>query len=320
MIRNAGPYSETLLLAIAIIAMFGPPDVSQGKKIHYHGHKLAQDNEFYSRENVETSHLHALVTLTKQSGGLLTISLANLAGLIYLLDVLDSFSNLRRPSFPDFMSFEPYMDHLKFGKELRRQQGFGLDGVEDGFAILNDHKPAQTLLEIVPLARALMDSYDAYLENARCGVDFIKLIIARRNLQHQALSTRSKGTLIYRLCRLGLLMVLCESIEPFPQIRAYHAFSSRQMMLLMDECDKLGYWSSHPDLLLWVTILGGYTARKNSLQWWFAEQLQSSRVPVAKDRWQDARRVCERFVAVTHRQEQGCHEFWDVACSWLSRK
>jgi hypothetical protein len=215
---------------------------------------------------------------------------------------------------------EIYIDHLKFGQDLRQQQGFSFNEVEDGFTFLRDHKPARNLLKIVPLARALMYSHDAYVEAARGGVDFIKLVIARRFLQHQTLSTKSKGTLLYRLCRLGLLMALCESLEPFPKIRAYHAFSSRQMMLLIDECDKLGYWGSHPDLLLWVTILGGYTARTSSLQWWFAEQLRSSRVPVVKERWPDARRVCERFVAVTYRQEQGCHEFWDGSCTWISRK
>lgn len=84
MIRNAGRGSETLLLAIAIIAMFGPPDIVQGRKILSHSHKIAQEHEFYARENVETSHLHALITLTKQRGGLPTISLVNLAGLIYM--------------------------------------------------------------------------------------------------------------------------------------------------------------------------------------------------------------------------------------------
>ncbi|KAJ9608364.1 S-adenosylmethionine-dependent methyltransferase [Cladophialophora chaetospira] len=290
MILKTDQSSETLLLAIAVIAMFGAPDQFQGKKLLNHSHKLAQDNEFYSRANTETSHLHALVALTKQRGGLSSISLTNLAGLIFMLDVLDSFSNLRKPSFPNFLSHEDYLDHLKFGQDLRRQRRPELDEVEDGFAILRGYKPAQGLLKVVAHARALMDSHDAYVENARCGVDFLKLIIARRLIQHEALSTKSEGTLIYRVCRLGLLMFLCESLEPFPQIRAYHSFSSRQMMLLIDECDKLGYWEFYPDLLLWATILGGYTARTSSLQWWFAEQLRSSRIPTLRDRWPDARR------------------------------
>ena len=75
---------ETLLLAIAILAMFGPPGFAQGKRIHTHHHKLVQDNEFYSRENPDRIHLHALIALTRNRGGLTSISLANLAGLIYM--------------------------------------------------------------------------------------------------------------------------------------------------------------------------------------------------------------------------------------------
>ena len=84
MIQKPDQCPETVLLAIAVIAMFGPPNFAQGKKISQYGHKLAQDHEFYSRENIETSHLNALVALTKQRGGLSSISLANLAGIIFM--------------------------------------------------------------------------------------------------------------------------------------------------------------------------------------------------------------------------------------------
>ena len=218
------------------------------------------------------------------------------------------------------MSSKVYLDHLKFGQTLRQQRRGRLDGVEDGFAILRGYKPAQSLRKVIGHARALMDSHDTYVEDAHCGVDFLKLVIARRLIQHQALSTSSEGTLLYRMCRLGVLMFVCECLEPFPQIRAYHTFSSRQMMLLIDESDRLEYWEFYPDLLLWVTILGGYTARTRSLQWWFAEQLRCSKIPTRMECWPDAYLICKRFVAMTHGQERGCHDFWDEACTWISKR
>lgn len=89
-------------------------------------------------------------------------------------------------------------------------------------------------------------------------------------------------------------------------------------MLAIDECDKLGYWQMRPDLMLWATVLGGYTAREKPLRWWFAEQLRGSRVPTTPERWTDVQQIAEQFLPFKHGHGEGCQHFWNEAGSWLS--
>ena len=83
-IRTPDRCSEAVILAMAVLAMYGPPDFVQGHKIPDQPHALARDNEFYSRENPDRIHHRALTSLTQHKGGLASIRTVNLAGLIYM--------------------------------------------------------------------------------------------------------------------------------------------------------------------------------------------------------------------------------------------
>ena len=76
--------SEAVILAIAVLAMFSPPDFAQGRRIPNQPHVLARDHEFYARENPERIHIRALTSLIQFRGGLTSIRLVNLAGLIFM--------------------------------------------------------------------------------------------------------------------------------------------------------------------------------------------------------------------------------------------
>ena len=187
-----------------------------------------------------------------------------------------------------------------------------------GFSFLRKSISGRSLLPIINRARALIDAFDALQRDNKCGIDFIKLVIARRIVQAQALSTETSDDPLYNLCRLGLIVFLAESIEPLPTISSYHAFGAQKLMLAIDECDKLDYWDAYPDLLLWATVLGGFTARANPLRWWYAEQVRGGSVPTTKERWPDVQAISERFLPLRTRQGFACRDFWEQACLRLS--
>jgi hypothetical protein len=149
-------------------------------------------------------------------------------------------------------------------------------------------------------------------------VELWHLVYARRLLQHQALSLETSSDQLYMLCRLAVTVYLIESTVLLPAILPFHDYSSRKLMLMIDECDRLGYWHTNPDLMLWTTILGGLTSRERPLRWWFAEQLRGSTVPMVKSSWSEVLSISERFLPLTYAQGEGCRFFWEEACDWLS--
>ncbi len=216
------------------------------------------------------------------------------------------------------------------------------------FLLKSFPKCGRALLPIVEDVHELVDTYVTLLHGQSCGVDFGQLVATWRILQHQALSldpapapvpargdskaeAEAEDLLLYQLCRVAVVIYLTECLEPLPTIGAFHENCSRRLMLLIDECDKLGYWQRHhhrqksplgaaPELLLWATVLGGFTARGTTwLRQWYVEQLRSgSPIPTDPSRWDDVLAVSEKYLPFRHRQAQGCREFWDAACIYLA--
>lgn len=164
----------------------------------------------------------------------------------------------------------------------------------------------------------VLDNYDMFLHDPGCGVKLWNVIAARRVLQYQALCTEPCGDLLYTLCRLGLLVFLIESLELLPRVLPYHEYASRKLMLTIDDCDRLGYWETQPELMLWATVLGGVTSRGKPLRWWFAEQLRGGPIPANESNWKEVQETSERFLPFKYRHGQGCEQFWKEACAWLS--
>ncbi|KAK5190297.1 hypothetical protein LTR92_009699 [Exophiala xenobiotica] len=239
-----------------------------------------------------------------------------------------------------------------------------------GFRFLRKHgfpKCGRALLSIIEDVHALVDKYNptplcgggggggggqSLKSGGGAGVDFGQLVATWRILQHQTLSldpvpipasvssekgpvgAEAEDLLLYRLCRVAVVIYLTECLEPLPTIGAFHENCSRRLMLLIDECDKLGYWQRQrqksgttPELLLWATVLGGFTARGTRwLRQWYVEQLRGDGgsgspipIPTVQSCWDDVLALSEeKFLPFRHRQEQGCREFWDEACIYLA--
>jgi hypothetical protein len=245
--------------------------------------------------------------------------------------------------------------HKQQGQEQQQQPR----SVCRGFRFLRKQgfpKCGRALLSIIEDVHALVDKYNPTplrgggqsLESGGTGVDFGQLVATWRILQHQTLSldpvpvpapacsekgpvgAEAEDLLLYRLCRVAVVIYLTECLEPLPTIGAFHENCSRRLMLLIDECDKLGYWQKPdtPELLLWATVLGGFTARGTRwLRQWYVEQLRGGGsgigspipIPTVHSCWDDVLALSEeKFLPFRHRQEQGCREFWDETCTYLA--
>ncbi|KAI1609514.1 hypothetical protein EDD36DRAFT_468439 [Exophiala viscosa] len=303
-----GQPTDDLLLAVALLTMHGPPsyhlDPAKTDKEHY------RDNDFYFTKPWEPSHFSALISLTKMKGGPRYIAIPSVAAMVFIIDTVECFSTLRKPNFPIFVS------PTFIFKSLRRSQS--ITRSPPGFQFLRNKAHGRTLLKIMEKTNDVIENYDMFLQDPGCGVDLWNVIAARRVAQYQALSTETNSDPLYTICRLGVLVHLIESLELLPAILPYHENASRQLMLAIDECDKLGYWHTQPDLMLWATVLGGLTSRERSLQWWFAEQLGGSAVPATKASWEGVQEISKRFIPFVHGHGEGCRRFWKQACDWLS--
>ena len=226
------------------------------------------------------------------------------------IDTVECFSALRKPTFPIFVSPNSIFQNLRKSQSINRSP--------PGLHFLRGTPHGRTLLKIMERTNDIIENYDMFLRDPGCGVDLWNVIAARRVAQYQALSTDTDSDPLYTLCRLGLLVHLIESLELLPAILPYHENASRQLMLTIDECDKLGNWQTQPDLMLWATVLGGLTSRKRPLQWWFAEQLRGSAVPTTEANWKDVQEVSTRFLPFVRGHGDGCRRFWKDACDWLS--
>jgi hypothetical protein len=72
--------ADTVLLAVALLAIHGPPVDIQGSTLV--GPQQMKDYEYYGSKTWEPTHLHALLCLAKQRGGLRQIGMQSLAGMI----------------------------------------------------------------------------------------------------------------------------------------------------------------------------------------------------------------------------------------------
>lgn len=190
--------------------------------------------------------------------------------------------------------------------------------IENVFEFLPNSKPVRALSDVVSKTRALFATYDMMLNKPELGIDIVRWVVTRRAIQNEAMSIDDTGDCLFKTCRLAVQMFIAESIEPWAHLSLYHENSSRALLLAIDECDRFNYWEAHPDVLLWATIIGGYTARENPIRWWYAEQTRHSPIPLREDCWTEVQKLSENFLPFKYRQGDGLQHFWNEACSWIS--
>ncbi len=219
---------------------------------------------------------------------------------------------MREPTFPLFFLPKPML------QALRQHRGATPSKACKGFRFLRSRRCGQRFLVITEDVQALLNAYGSFLQNPGASTDFLQLVTTWRVLQHQTLSVATGGDLLFELCRVAVLVFLVECLELLPAIGAFHHNNSRRLMMLIDECDKRDCWWSCPNLLLWTTILGGFTSREGLLRSWFIEELRSCPTPKVEEYWEEVLRSTEEFLPFGCRQAEGCRRFWIEACKWLN--
>lgn len=152
-------------------------------------------------------------------------------------------------------------------------------------------------------------------EGPQSGMDFNFLVAIRRYLQHDALSIPIHSDPLHKLCRLATITYLAESIEPLCAKWPLHESASKALMLVLDECDKIGIGESQPELLMWATVVGAFTARDTPLFEWYIEQLCSYPFTKAGGTWDEVQQQSERFLVLKYRHGQLCGRVWEIARS-----
>ncbi|KIW90741.1 uncharacterized protein Z519_08524 [Cladophialophora bantiana CBS 173.52] len=310
MLKPDSQCGDAMLLAIAILTIHGPPNEMQGRTLL--GSQQLRDYEYYGCKTWEPTHFQALLSLVKQRGGLNKIGIDSLAGIIMTIDIVDSISVLRVPTFPLF--FPPSL----ILQDLRRHRKSDKSDSCQGFRFLRNRHLGRRLLTIIEDVDALLDAYNTFLQDSGSNVDFGQLVAAWRILQHQTLSLPSGEDLLFNLCRAAVIVFLVECLEPLPVIGTFHRNGSRRLMLLIDECDRREYWQTSPNTMLWATVVGGFVSRETSLRLWYIEQLRGSPITTSEEHWEEVLHLAEAYLPFRHRQAQGCRQFWSEGCGWLA--
>ncbi|KAJ9614269.1 hypothetical protein H2200_002405 [Cladophialophora chaetospira] len=306
-----GPCTEPILLAIAILAIHGPPTEARGRTLI--AAQELKDYEYYGCKTWEPTHLEALLSLAKQRGGLRHIGMESLAGMILTIDLVDSLSTMREPTFPLFFSPKSLLQALR-----QQHRASSTSKACRGFRFLRNRRYGGRFLAITEDVNALLNAYAIFMQDGGAGADFRQFVATWRVLQHQTLSVVTGGDLLFDICRATVLVFLAECLEPLPVIGAFHRNSSRKLMLLVDECDKRDCWQTCPGLMLWTSMLGGYVSRESTLRLWFIEQLRGSRITKEERNWEEVLRAVDEYLPFGFRQAQGCQQLWREACQWLA--
>ncbi|KIW90128.1 uncharacterized protein Z519_09559 [Cladophialophora bantiana CBS 173.52] len=103
-----------------------------------------------------------------------------------------------------------------------------------------------------------------------------------------------------------------------PVIGRFHEGVTKLLLETLDECAIGQYWQTHPEFLLWVTVVGGLAARQGPRVSSFVAKLRHSNVVPEKDSWSYVKGVAQKFLPLDYQLGDLCHAFWDEACELFS--
>ncbi|KAK5049395.1 hypothetical protein LTR84_004324 [Exophiala bonariae] len=313
---NGGSVTDAMLLSMAILGVHTsayPPQ--QRPQMGDVGHR---DNDFYSSQTWEQTHINAVLRLTTQKGGLQSISIPELREMILVIDTQDSLNTLRKPNFPLEKTTISMIQTLRANWSSEKKKQFA--SRKNGFKCLLEVKDAEELFKLTTRICSLLESFDMMMKmGPQSGMDFLFVIATRRFLQHDALSLPVNSDSLHKLCRLAVITYMAECIEPSSSQWPMHEATSKALMLALDECDKIGIGETQPDLLLWATVVGGFASRETYLRNWYLEQLCSYSLTKSGGTWSAVQELSERYLPLRYRQGQGCALIWEAAHAWLSK-
>ena len=239
---------------------------------------------------------------------------------VYSIDAVYAITTFQRPVFPLYDAAEKSLDNLwtKFDKHTKHR----LRALEDdlqGFAILNDLENGRTLLEVVSKTRIVLESYSLFFRDPHCGIDMIDVMASRRVVQHAAVSSEPGVHPLYKVARVTLIAFTTECLSSLYPGHLFHRNVARTLLTLMEDCEGFRSCSRVPGFLLWVNMLGGFTARGMPLRFRYAEHLRKGPIEPIHKNWDLVLAISQQYLPFVFDHELGCKQFWDEACTYLSQ-
>ncbi|OAP54972.1 hypothetical protein AYL99_10672 [Fonsecaea erecta] len=295
-----GPASDELLLAIVTLAAHGsgeqlrPPSQEESLSAL----QSVQSFQYYARMQKEAAHLNAICHLIYQKGGLHTVKMPGLANALALADIFYAFQDMCVPAFP---LLAPTSLVMSSWPETPAALVPSLQTLASGFEDLGDVIGLAPLLQVIHYVRLITIGFDAYLSGNPSAPSLNQIVWARNFMTHDLLSLPSKGSLsaqrhdsstsdvmthssplhsLYNLVRLSTMAYTLLVLFPVRCTADIHQKLTRELMLALDDCTVLELWTTHPQLLLWSTVLGGLVAKDTSLRPWFAEMIRQARTKI----------------------------------------
>jgi hypothetical protein len=195
-------------------------------------------------------------------------------------DVLSSTQNLAKPVLPSLRISEHWMATLM--SWTTSPPRLPILKLGRGFQILQDYCMTETAMFVFDAIAALTIAMEHYLEGEPAGLSLGALSKMRTAVQYRLLSLLSSTELdgvpllepdIYEACRLTALIYSVAIVYPIPN--SYKALQQLVQLLKVsiEICDVEQLEIAHPDLLLWMLVLGAIAAFEKPERLWYVTQL-----------------------------------------------
>ncbi|ETI23863.1 hypothetical protein G647_05670 [Cladophialophora carrionii CBS 160.54] len=308
-----GNPTDEMLMTIALLAIHG--SVQPLKPPRFTA-PLYRDNEFYSNVKFDQTHLRALRTLVGQRGGLKKLGIHGLSNIISMIDTFQSLMCLNKPRFEPLFSASALSAVLQETWDDVTWTRFGKQ--EDGFQFLDNYEDGFRLRRIIFQTRILLETYSLFLRNPRQAPDLMVAVHTRRSLQHAALLLDHRAECLFEAARLAAIIFLAELGWTLPVVGGFQDTATALLLRTLKECGLQQCWQTHPDFLIWATVMGGLAAHQTPRLRDFAELLGEASLPVTKDSWLQVKSLSLKFLPFEYELTGTCHAFWDEACDLLS--
>ncbi|KAK6369570.1 hypothetical protein LTS17_009476 [Exophiala oligosperma] len=254
----------------------------------------SQNLHVYGIGLLEAAHVQAMYSLVARKGGLQNISLEGLPDVLEVVDLCFASREGTRPQFG--LRHSPIQSELSVDFNLDPTALALFQKLGTGFLHINE---LETIHQSVRHTRGAMVMLDQHVRNGDTPGSQPELLRARNTAQYHLLclpvadltTTVGRESLLYEVCRLGLLIISNMILFPLPAKSGVGNRLARQLRGCLTVADHVPngkrVFSRCPDLLIWAVVLGAMSSTSLSDRTWFIDRLAVMLVPLFDHQWQE---------------------------------
>ncbi|CEJ55111.1 hypothetical protein PMG11_01386 [Penicillium brasilianum] len=272
--------------------------------------------DVYGRLKPHPIHQAGLVQLVYLKGGLQTIKLPGLAGVISFSDVLAASRSLSQPLFPCIS--------LQEGEFLTLNQiiNFQHPMLNMDIDIVSELPITSEMQEIFSASRAYLALIDRYQDGVYVALE---MLADFRNLVQWHIMSLLPGSKLgpnitnsyplYEACRLALVIMGLGVIFPLPPQSAPLLELSQMLQAQLQSVEDIAqiYSSVSIKLMYWCLILGGIAAGESQERLWYGEELRRLAGPYGLPVWNEVKRDLKTILWLDRACDFGGRIFWEEA-------